>query len=189
MGKVTLLKERWEKSSLPIVFYHTTFVEHVPSILKERKIIANKGESICKAKNGLVSLSDRLTKGIIEFFGNVVFKFYAVSLYRKNRLIVPKSYGSNIKKLYEEVPLFENEWTVPKKLKFDLDDIYEVFLITNKFFRESAFREVVKTLKSNGTKCLFLSERWLPDKEVTDMTSYLLRIRRWKKFSKERLSA
>lgn len=190
MNKLPSLEKRWKKSSLPMVFYHTTFVENVLPILKEQKIIANKGESICKAKNGLVSLSDRITKGIVEFFGDVVFKFDAVSLYRKNKLITPKNYGSssNIRK-YDEVPLFENEWVMPKKLKFDIENIEEVLLITNKNFRESAFQDVVKALKSKGIECTFLSERWLSDNIVTDMTSYLLRIRSWKRFGKERLSA
>ncbi len=67
MNKLTLLEKKWKRLELPFAFYHTTFVENAPLILKEQKIIANKGESICREKNGVVSLSDRITKGIIEF--------------------------------------------------------------------------------------------------------------------------
>ena len=185
MDRSTSLKERWEKSNLPVVFYHTTFVENVPLILKEQQFIANKGESICKEKNGLVSLSDRITKGIVEFFGNVVFEFDAVSIYRKNKLIAPKNYGSSSDtKKYDEVPLFENEWVIPEEVKFDLGDINEALLITSRNLRESAFKDVVKALKSKGIEYIFLSERWLSDEMVTDMTSYLFRIRGWKRFNK-----
>lgn len=86
MDKLALLKERWNYLKLPVVFYHTTFTKNVPQILKEQKIIANKGFSICKEKNNIVSLSDRITKGIVEFFGNVVFEFDAVSLYIKKQI-------------------------------------------------------------------------------------------------------
>jgi hypothetical protein len=185
MDRFTLLKERWEKSNLPPVFYHTTFVENVPLIVKEQKIIANKGGSICRDKNGLVSLLDRVTKGIVEFFGNVIFEFNAVSLYSKNTLIAPKNYGSSsdIRK-YDEVPLFENEWIVPKELKFDLENINRVFLIIDRNFGGLAFKNVVKTLKSKGIGYTLLSERWLSDNDVTDMTSHLIRTRCWRKFNK-----
>lgn len=185
MNKFPLLKKRWEKSNLPPIFYHTTFVENVPLILKDQKIIANKGESICKDKDGLVSLSDRITKGIVEFFGNVVFEFDAISIYRKNMSITPKDYGSSsdIRK-YNEVPLSENEWVMPKELKFELVDINKVILVTSRNFRESAFKSVVKALKSKGINHIFLSEKWLSDNIVTDMTSYLLRIRGWNTFNK-----
>ena len=183
MDEFTLLKERWKYFNMPVVFYHTTFTENVPQILKEQKIIANKGFSICKEQNAIVSLSDRITKGIVEFFGNVVFEFDAVSLYMKNKLITPKNYGSSsdIKK-YDEVPLFENEWFIPKEVKFDLADINKVLLITSRNLREATFKDVVKAIKSNGIVYSFLSERWLSDNIVTDMTSYLLRIRNWRKF-------
>src|SRR3989339_752548 len=109
MDKLTVLKAHWEKSKLSPVFYHTTFMENVLSILKDQKIVANKGKSICKTNNGIVSLSDRINKGIVEFFGNVVFEFDAIMLFNKNRSIIPKIYGSltNINKLYDERPLFE----------------------------------------------------------------------------------
>ena len=185
MDRFTFLKKRWEKSHLPVIFYHTTFIENALLILKEQKIIANKGESICKEKNGLVSLSDRITKGIVEFFGNVVFEFDAVSLYSKNTLIAPKNYGSSsdIRK-YDEVPLCENEWIVPKELSFDLEDINRVLLITSRNFGGPAFKNVVKTLKDKGIGYTFLSERWLSNNDVTDMKSYLIRIRGWRKFNK-----
>jgi len=51
--------------------------------------------------------------------------------------------------------------------------------------RESAFKSVVKTLKSKGVEHSFLSERWLPDKIMTDMMNYLLRIRNWRRFKNE----
>ena len=185
MYNISSLTKRWKGSRLPPVFYHTTFVENVPLILKEQRIIANKGESICKEKNELVSLSDRITKGIVEFFGNVVFEFDAVSIYRRNRLIAPKNYGSSsdIRK-YEEVPLFENEWVTPKELKFELVDINKVILVTSRTFREPAFKNVTKTLKNKSINYIFLPERWLSDNMVTDMTSYLLRIKGWDKLNK-----
>lgn len=185
MNDLSPLKKKWEKSNLPVVFYHTTFVKNVPFVLKEQRVTANKGESICKEENGLVSLSDRMTKGTVEFFGNVVFEFDAVSLYWKNKLLAPKNYGSSsdIKK-YDEVPLFENEWITPKELIFDLEDINKVLFVTSKSYKEPAFENVIKVLKSKGIKYTLLSERWLPDNNVTDMTSYLLRMRGWKKFNK-----
>lgn len=89
MNDISLLKKSWEKSNLPVVFYHTTFEENVSLILKEQKIIANKGKSICKEKNGLVSLSDRITKGIVEFCGNVVFELDVISIYIKKQVNCP----------------------------------------------------------------------------------------------------
>ena len=185
MNNLSLLREKWRKSKLTPVLYHTTFIENAHLILKDQRIIANKGKSICEAKNGLVSLSDRISKGTVEFFGNVIFEFDAILLYSKNRLIAPKNYGNshNIKK-YDEVPLFENEWVVAKELKFDLEDINEVLLITSRDFKESAFKNIVKILTSMGVAYSFLSERWLPDNILTDMTSYLFRIRGWNKFNK-----
>lgn len=176
---------RWEKAKLPPVYYHTTFMENAILILIDQKITANKGKSICSEKNGLVSLSDRITKGVIEFFGNVVFEFDAVSIYRKNSLVAPKNYGTsnNISK-YEEKPLFENEWTLPNKLNFNLMDINKVLLITSRHFKESAFESIVKVLKSKSIKYIFLSERLLSNNTVSDMTGYILRMRSWKKFNK-----
>lgn len=177
---------RWGGTKLPPVFYHTTFVENAISIIKKKKLIANKGNSICKEKNGLVSLSDRITKGIVEFFGNVVFEFDSISLYRKNRLIAPRNYGSsNDIRKYDEVPLFENEWATPKEVKFDLYDITKVLFITSRNFRELAFKDVVEALKNKDMEYSFLSEGWLSDSNVTDMTGYLLRIRSWRKFKKD----
>jgi len=187
MDNLTLLKKKWEGAKLPVVFYHTTFIENALLILKAQKIIANKGNSICKEKNGQVSLSDRITKGIVEFFGNVIFEFDAISLYRKNKSIAPKHYGgsSDIKN-YDEAPLFENEWNIPNELKFDLEDINRVLLITSRHFRELSFKDVVKALRSRRIEYSFLSERWLSDNIVTDMTSYLSRIRNWRKSKNEK---
>lgn len=178
---------KWEKAKLLPAFYHTTFIENALPILKEQRIVANKGDSICKEKNGLVSLSDRITKGIIEFFGNVVFKFDAVSIYTKNKLIAPRNYGSSsdISK-YDEVSLFENEWIIPEELKFSLKDIHEILLITHWKFgiKRQSFTNIIKLLKKKGIEYTFLFEGWLPDNNVTDMTSYLMRMRGWKKFNK-----
>jgi len=80
MDELTL---RWKKVKLPQVFYHTTFIDNASLILEGQRVIANKGNSICQSKNGFISLSDRITKGIVEFFGNVVFEFDAVPLYKK----------------------------------------------------------------------------------------------------------
>ena len=187
MDESTLLRERWQESNLPVVFYHTTFLENVSSILKEQTIIADKGHSICKGrKTGVVCLSDRITKGIVEFFGNVVFQFDAASLYSKNKLIAPKNYGSSsdIRK-YDEVPLSENEWVVPKEVKFDLNDISKVLLVTSRNSGEAAFEDIVEALTTKDIQHSFLSERWLSDNIVSDMTSYLLRIRNWRKFRKD----
>ena len=184
MDKLALLKKKWEKSSLPPVFYHTTFVENVSLILKDQKIIANKGDSICQAKNGLVSLSDRITKGIVEFFGNVVFEFDAVSLYRENELTAPRDYGISEDDIvkYDELPFFENEWVAPKKLKFDLGDINKVLLITSRDFKESTFENVVRILKSKDIEYCFLSEKWLPDNIMPDITRYFFRVEDWREF-------
>jgi len=184
--KMDELALRWKKAKLPQVFYHTSFIDNAPSILKEQKIIANKGESICKEKNRLVSLSDRLTKGIVEFFGNVVFEFDAVSIYMKNKSIIPRDYGiseDDIDK-YDELPFFENEWIVPEKLKFDLKDINKVIFITSGNFREPTFKNVVKILKNKNIEYCFLSEKWLPDNIFTDTTRYFFRIENREKFIK-----
>lgn len=184
------LKKTWERSGLPIAFYHTTFVENAPSILTQQKIIANKANSICQSKNGFISLSDRITKGIIEFFGNVVFEFDAISLYRKNKSIAPRDYGISedaIEK-YEELPFFENEWITQKELKFDLKDINKVLLIKSKDFKESSFKDVVRILKNKGIEYRFLSERWLADNIIPDITRYFFRIENWEKFDKVQLA-
>jgi len=119
------LRREWHNAGLPCVFYHTTFVENAPLITSERKIVANKGNSICRSKNGSVSLSDRITKGIVEFFGNVVFEFDALSLYQRNPLIAPRDYGiaEDDVERYDQLPFFENEWRAPTVVSFDLNDI------------------------------------------------------------------
>ena len=184
MDNLTLLNTKWGKSNLPVVFYHTTFVENAPSILTKQKFIANKGQSICKENNRVVSLSDRVTKGIIEFFGSVILEFDAVSLYSKNKLIAPRDYGiseDDIDK-YDELPFFENEWVALEELKFDLEDIRKVLLITSRDFKESAFEDVAKILKSKDIEYYFLSEKWLPDNITPDITRYFFRIENWNEF-------
>jgi hypothetical protein len=186
VNNLSRLRERWGKSNLPVAFYHTTFVENAPLILKEEKIIANKGNSICQSKNGSVYLSDKISKGIVEFFGNVVFEFDAVSLYRKNKLIVPRDYGileDDIKR-YDELPFFENEWVVPKELRFNMKDINRVLLITGKDFREPAFGDITTLLRNKEIEYTFLSERWLPDNILSDTARYFFRIENWVEFSK-----
>lgn len=186
MNNLSMLRKRWKRLELPLVFYHTTFVENASLILKEQKIVANKGQSICKENNGVVSLSDRITKGIIEFFGNVVFEFDAVSLHRKNKMIAPRDYGiseDDIDK-YDELPFSENEWIVPKKLEFDLEDINKVLLVMSRDFKESTFEDVVRVLKSKGIEYCFLSEKWLPDNVLSDTIAYFFRIENWKNFIK-----
>jgi hypothetical protein len=59
-----------------------------------------------------------------------------------------------------------------------------VLLITSRNLRESAFKDVVKALKSKDIEYTFLPGRWLSDNDVTDMTSYLIRTRGWRKFNK-----
>ena len=185
INNLSLLRKRWKRFELPIVFYHTTFVENVPLILKKQEIIANKGESICKEKNGMVSLSDRITKGVVEFFGNVIFEFDAVSLYRKNRLITPRDYGVSEDDIvkYDELPFFENEWVAPKKLKFDLGDINKVLLITSRDFKEPTFEDVAMILKSKDVEYCFLSEKWLAGNVIPDITRYFFRIENWNEFN------
>jgi hypothetical protein len=131
-------------------------------------------------------LSDNITKGIIEFFGNVIFEFDAISLHKKNKIITPRDYGiseADVNK-YDEPPFFENEWLVPKKLKFNLEDINKVLLITSRGFNESKFEDVVRILKSKNIECCFLSEKWIPDKIQSDTIRYFHRIENWKKFIK-----
>ena len=185
MNYLSLLRKRWKRLKLPIVFYHTTFVENASLILKEQKIIANEGRSICKENNGVVSLSDKITKGIIEFFGNVVFEFDAVSLHRKNKSIAPRDYGISEDDIvkYDELPFFENEWVAPKKLKFDLADINKVLLITSRNFKESTFEDVVTILKSKDIEYCFLSEKCLADNVIPDITRYFFRIENWNEFN------
>lgn len=186
MNELILLRKRWKRLKLPTVFYHTTFVESSSLILKAHKIIANKGRSICKENNGVISLSDKITKGIIEFFGNVAFEFDALSLYIKNKSITPRDYRiseDDIDK-YDELPFFENEWVAPEELKFDLEDINKVLFITSRDFRESTFEDVVRILKSKDIEYCFLSEKWLPDNIFSDTTKYFFRIENWRKFIK-----
>lgn len=68
------------------------------------------------------------------------------------------------------------------EVKFDLADINKVLLITSRNFKEAKFKDVVKAIKSKRIEYYFLSERWLSDNTVTDMTSYLLRTKNWRKF-------
>ena len=185
MDELTL---KWEKARLPQVFYHTTFIDNAALILEEQRIIANKGNSICQSKNGFISLSDRITKGIVEFFGGVVFEFDAVSLYRKNNLIAPRDYGiseDDIAK-YDELPFFENEWIVPEELRFNLKDVNKVLLITSKDFREAAFDDIITLLQSKGIEYTSLSERWLSDNILPDTARYFFRIENWGKFKRPR---
>lgn len=185
MDELTL---KWEKVKLPQVFYHTTFIDNAALILEEQRIIANKGNSICQSKNGFISLSDRITKEIVEFFGNVVFEFDAVSLYRKNNLITPRDYGiseDDIAK-YDELPFFENEWIVPEELRFNLKDVNKVLLITSKDFREAAFDDIITLLQSKGIEYTSLSERWLSDNILPDTARYFFRIENWGKFKRPR---
>lgn len=187
MPDLRTVRKRWEKLELPVVFYHTTFVENAIHILQGEKIIANKGYSICQSKNGFVSLSDGITKAIIEFFGNVTFEFDALSLYEKNKLLAPRDYAiseDDIKR-YDELPFFENEWVVPEELKFNLKDINKILLITNKDFREPAFDDITPLLQSKGTEYTFLSEKWLSDNVLSDTIKYFFRIENWEKFKNE----
>lgn len=186
MNKLTLLEKKWKRLELPFAFYHTTFVENAPLIFKEQKIIANKGESICREKNGVVSLSDRITKGIIEFFGNVVFELNAVSLFKKNKLITPRDYeiSEDYTDKYDELPFSENEWVVPGELKFDLGDVNKVLLITSRDFKKSTFENVICILESKDIEYCLLSEKWLPDNILPDITRYFFRIENWSEFVK-----
>lgn len=182
--QVASLKIKWRKAGLPPVFYHTTFIDNASLIITEQKISANKSNSICRSKNGSVSLSDRITKGIVEFFGNVVFEFDALSLYERNQSIAPRDYGiaeDDIER-YDELPFFENEWRIPKVLAFKLNNINKVLLITSKDFREPIFEPVITFLQNARISYYFLSESWLPDKINSDAARYFLRLENWKRF-------
>jgi len=184
MDKLTLLKRGWAKSELPIVIYHTSFVENTALILKEQKLIANKGESICKEKNGYVSLSDRLTQGVIEFFGNVVFEFDAVTLFSKNPHIIPRDYGISEDEInrYDDFPFFENEWIIQGELKFSFSDINKVLFITDRHFKKPDFRAVTELLEDNNIKFCFLWEKYLPDNIGRDTFFYFTRLENWERF-------
>lgn len=184
MMRLTSLKRKWRNAGLPPVFYHTTFVDNAPLIISEQKVSANKANSICRSKNGSVSLSDRITKGIVEFFGNVVFEFDALSLYGKNPSIAPRDYAiaeDDIER-YDELPFFENEWRIPKVVVFELNDINKVLLITSKDFQESVFEPVTALLEGAKISYCFLAERWLPDKINSDIARYFFRLENWKRF-------
>ncbi|HOC02832.1 MAG TPA: hypothetical protein PKK91_05070, partial [bacterium] len=96
-----------------------------------------------------------------------------------------RNYGSSqdISK-YEEKALFENEWSSPKELKFDLANMNKVLLITSRHFKELAFKDVVKVLRDKSIKYIFLSERLLSENNVSDMRIYILRMRSWKEFNR-----
>ncbi len=182
--QLTSLKRKWRNAGLPPVFYHTTFVDNAPLIISEQKVSANKDNSICRSKNISVSLSDRLTKGIVEFFGNVVFEFDALSLYQRNTLIAPRNYGvaeDDINR-YDELPFFENEWRTPDVVDFDLNDINKVILITSKDFREPIFESITSLLEVATINHCFLSERWLPDNISSDTRRYFFRLENWSRF-------
>ena len=182
--QVASLKIKWRKAGLTPVFYHTTFIDNALLLIKDRKLSANRGNSICRSKNGSVSLSDRITKGIVEFFGNVVFEFDALSLYERNQSIAPRDYGiaeDDIER-YDELPFFENEWRIPKVVAFELNDINKVLLITSKDFQESVFEPVTALLEGAKISYCFLSEKWLPDKINSDTARYFLRLENWKNF-------
>ena len=178
------LKRKWLNAGLSPVFYHTTFIYNAPLIISERNISVNKGNSICQSRDGFVSLSDRITRGIIEFFGNVVFEFNALSLYEKNLSIAPRDYGiaEDDIESYDELPFFENEWRTPKAVVFELSDINKVLLITSKDFQESVFERVTHLLEVATISHCFLSERWLPDKINSDTAQYFFRLENWNRF-------
>ena len=182
--QLTSLKRKWHNAGLSPVFYHTTFVDNAPLIINERKLSANKGNSICQSRNCLLSLSDRITRGIIEFFGNVVFEFDALSLYEKNVSIAPRDYGiaEHDIESYDELPFFENEWRTPKAVVFELSDINKVLLITGKDFQESVFEPITTLLEVATISHCFLSERWLPDKINSDIARYFSRLENWSRF-------
>lgn len=183
MGK-NHLRKSWRKSDLQIVFYHNTFIENIPLILNEQRIIANKGHSICKEKNGYVSLSDRLTQGVIEFFGNVVLEFDAVTLFSKNPHIIPRDYGISEDEInrYDDFPFFENEWIIPGELKFSFSDINKVLLITDRHFKKPDFHGITKLLEDNNIKFCFLWEKYLPDNIGRDTFFYFTRLENWERF-------
>jgi len=182
--RVTSPRRQWHTAGLPPVFYHTTFVDNAPLVIGERKVSANKGNSICQSRNGFVSLSDRISRGIVEFFGNVVFEFDALSLYEKNPSITPRDYGiaEDDVERYDELPFFENEWRAPMVVAFGLNDINKVLLIVSKDFQESTFEPIAALLEVAEISYCFLSERWLPDKINSDTARYFFRLENWTRF-------
>ena len=182
--QLSSLKREWRRAGLPPVLYHTTFVDNAPLIIRGRKLSANKGGSICQSRNGFVSLADRITQGLIEFFGNVVFEFDALSLYARSQLIAPRDYkiAEDDIERYDELPFFENEWTAPKLVAFELNDINKVLLITSQDFREPVFEPIIALLQDARISHCFLSEGWLPDKLNSDIARYFSRLGNWKRF-------
>ena len=180
------LRKSWHKSDLPVVFYHSTFIENISMILKEQRIIANKGHSICREKNGYVSLSDRLTQGIIEFFGNIVVEFDAVRIFSKNPHIIPRNYGISEDEInrYDDFPFFENEWIILGELKFSFLDINKVLLITDRHFKKPDFRDITEVLEDPNIKFYFLWEKYLPDNIDRDTFFYFTRLENWERFNK-----
>lgn len=178
------LRRRWQNAGLPLAFFHSTFPDNVPSIISERRLTANRGVSVCRSENSVVSLSDRVTKGILEFFGGVILEFDAPSLYSKNVRIVPKDYrvGEDDVGRYDELPFFENEWIAPREVVFDLADIKKLILVTGRGFPESIFEPLLVPLEDAKISYVFLSEKWLSDKINVDIARYFSRLEKWQGF-------
>jgi len=166
------------------VFYHATCVDNATPIISERKVSANKGNSVCQSSNGFVSLSDRITRGIVEFFGNVIFEFDALSLYDQNPSLAPRDYAiaENDVERYDELPFFENEWCVPGTVTFGPEDINRVLFVTSKGRAEPGFQTIVDLLEHDGMAYLFVPERHLPDSINSDTARYFFRLENWSRF-------
>ncbi|MBC7265330.1 MAG: hypothetical protein H5T64_13405 [Chloroflexi bacterium] len=178
------LHAKWHKAGLSPVFYHFTSPENVASILAECALIPNKGYSICRSGEEYVCLADRMTQGLFEFCGNVVFEFNAPSIFSKNSQIVPRDYGLSERdiSLYDDFPFFEHEWVAPGSVRFALSDINRAFLLESREFKGPAFQEVQDALEAFKIPYCFVWAFSLPNNISSDTAKYFARLENWQKF-------
>jgi len=174
----------WRRARLTPVLYHFTFRENVKSILADRALIANKGVSICRNPDSFVCLSDRMTKGLVQFCGNIVFEFDAFRLYSGNFLLAPRDYGLSEEDTsrYEYFPFFENEWGARGKVEFELADINRVLFVVSSDCKKPHFRRVAQELDKVSLPYIYVGKSYLPDSLCSDTIRYFERLERWHKF-------
>lgn len=187
MGAVMIaydISGSWRKAGLTPVLYHCTFAQNVKSILKDRALIARKGGSICQSPEDFVSLAERVTKGLIEFCGEVVFEFDAVALCRHNPCLVPRDYGLSEEETwrYEDFPFFEHEWRAPTVVEFELADLNRVLLVNRPGSKPGLLTHVARRLDTAGVPYLRLDERHLADDVRSDTIRYFVRLECWARF-------
>jgi len=184
--RVRTLRRHWNNCRLTPVFYHFTFPENVRSILADGALIPNKGYSICCNPEERVCLSDRMTQGLVEFCGNVIFEFSAVRTYEKNQFVAPRDYlvGEDDFARREEIPFFENEWGVPGWFRFDLGDVNGVWIVLEAGGEASmrSVTPVVRILEQRAVPYELIRLCQLPDSIANDTIRYFARLDRWKQF-------